>query len=69
MRYFLARLDDHAREREYRFYVTDMLRGFMAPNEIRYADIFKPVETRSAEEIKSSICAKLEVMGNGSEHI
>lgn len=58
MRYFLSRLNEQAREREYRNYVTDVLRIGFGIN-LRYADIWEPAETRTADEIKESIKSKL----------
>ena len=58
MRYFLSRLNEQAREREYRNYVTDVLRIGFGIN-LRYADMWEPVETRTADEIKESIKSKL----------
>ena len=60
MRYFFARLEEQARVRGYRTYVTDALKVFVGA-ETRYADMFEPqkVETRTADEIKESIKNKL----------
>ena len=52
-------MEDQNRERDYRNYVTDILRISFAPNSMRYVDIFKPEETRSAEDIKNQIKGKL----------
>ena len=58
MRYVLARFDQESKDRAYRFYVTDALKGAFGLN-ARYADIYKPEETRTADEIKNSIKEKL----------
>ena len=65
----MARLEDQARVREYRNYVTDMLR-YIVPNGLnieRYADLFNPhpLETRTPEEIKRNIINKLREDGDG----
>lgn len=66
MRYLLARLEDQTRERGYRIYVTDVLRvAFLNEESARYADQFKPLETRTAEEIKQNIIGKIGEL-NGS---
>ena len=60
MRYFFARLEEQARVRGYRNYVTDVLRAFVGAEQ-RYADMYEPqiIETRTPEEIKESIKEKL----------
>ncbi len=58
MRYVYARADETGRERAYRYYVTDALRCAYGLN-IRYADFYKPEDTRTADEIKNSIKDKL----------
>ena len=44
--------------------MTDGLKVLGGLN-VRYADLFKPEEKRSAEDIKQSISAKLEKLGGG----
>lgn len=64
----MAQLEEQARVREYRNYVTDMLR-YIVPNGSsveRYADLFNPPEIRTSEEIKRSIISKLKEDKNGS---
>lgn len=59
MRYLIARVEEQARVRGYRVYVTDALKGLLGA-EVRYADQFDiKIETRTAEEIKESIKEKL----------
>ena len=63
MRYVQARLGEIVRDRTYRIYITDVLRGaLLDPKSPRYADAFNvdyKAETRTAEEIISSIKAKI----------
>ena len=66
MRYAQARYEQYRRDWAYRVYVTDALKIIGGLN-IRYADIFKPEETRTAEEIKSSISDKLRRLGGDNE--
>lgn len=62
MRYVLARYRDFDRENAYRIYVTDVLKGAYGVK-IRYADIFKPEDNRTAEDIKKNISGKLAALG------
>lgn len=50
----------------YRVYVTDALKAQFKLN-IRYADIFKPPEKRTAKEIISGISEKLNSLGGENE--
>lgn len=52
----------YQREQVYRIYVTDALKILGGLNE-RYIDVFKPVETRTAEEIINHIKAGLKKGG------
>ena len=48
------------RERAYRIYVTDALKaGLLGKSAERYADLFKPEEKRTPEEIIDGIRGKL----------
>lgn len=60
MRYVLARTRYEQRDKAYRLYITDALKIIGGLN-IRFADIVAPapVETRTAEQIKSEITSKL----------
>lgn len=58
MRYVYARGDEANRERAYRYYVTDALKCAYGLN-VRYADLFAPVETRTETEIIMGIKEKL----------
>ena len=60
MRYMRERAEEVNRDRVYRIYVTDILRGALAPESERYADYWKPQETRTADQIIGGIRAKLE---------
>lgn len=62
MRYATARYNQNQREEVYRIYVTDSLKHLAGLN-IRYADVFKPEETRTAEEIIDGIKGKLRQIG------
>lgn len=62
MRYVTARFNQYQREEAYRIYVTDGLKHLSGLN-IRYADIFKPEETRTADEIIDGIKGKLRQLG------
>lgn len=62
MRYVIARFNQHQREEAYRIYVTDSLKIIGGLN-IRYADAFKPEETRTAEEIIDGVSNKLRQLG------
>lgn len=53
---------DKRKEELYRIYVTDALKEYLHLN-IRYADLFKPKETRTAEEIIGGISDKLTRLG------
>lgn len=70
MRYFIARLEEQVRVREYRIYVTDALRAMIpgSGNIMRYADAFKPPEKRTPEEIKGNIIQKLKEASDGLIH-
>ena len=60
MRYVIARSEELNRERAYRIYVTDALKvSLLGKTAERYEDLFKPKDTRSAEEIVSGIRKKL----------
>jgi hypothetical protein len=52
----------HNRETAYRYYVTDALK-FLGGLNIRFADTFKPPETRTADEIIGGISGKLQKLG------
>jgi Mg/Co/Ni transporter MgtE len=58
----MARYNQNQREEVYRIYVTDSLKHLAGLN-IRYADVFKPEETRTAEEIIDGIKGKLRQLG------
>ena len=64
MRYVIARINEHDREQAYRIYVTDALK-IIGRIDQRYYDFVRPtkVETRTAEEIISSISEKLKKAG------
>lgn len=62
MRYATARFNQNQREWAYRIYVTDSLK-FLAGLNIRYADAFKPEETRTADEIIEGVRGKLRQLG------
>ena len=62
MRYVIARVNQNQREEAYRIYVTDSLKIIGGLN-IRYADIFAPEETRTAEEIIDGVKDKLRQLG------
>ncbi len=68
MRYAQARYEQYRREWAYRVYVTDALKILGGLN-IRYADIFKPEEKRSAEQIIGGISEKLNGLGGENEPI
>ena len=61
MRYVLARLAQQQRDWAYRIYVTDSLK-YLAGLNIRYADLFVPEETRTADEIIDGIRDKLQMI-------
>lgn len=62
MRYVTARYNENQRELAYRIYVTDSLKSYLGLN-IRYADIFSPEETRTAEEVIDGVKDKLRQLG------
>lgn len=62
MRYATARYNQNQREWVYRIYVTDGLKHLAGLN-IRYVDVFKPEETRTADEIIGGIKDKLRQLG------
>lgn len=62
MRYVMARYYQHRRDWAYRIYITDGLK-FLAGLNIRYADLFLPEETRTAEEVITGIKGKLRRLG------
>lgn len=67
MRYVMARIESEVNCQTYRIFVTDYLKGigrFQGQRYIEYlADLKKPVETRSSEEIISNIKTKLSQLG------
>lgn len=64
MRYAKARLEQEKREFAYRIFLSDCI-GHLVGLNVRYVDLIdqKPVETRTAEQIKTDICAKLAKIG------
>ena len=64
MRYVESRCKLSDQETTYRIYVTEALRGLANMN-VSYIELIKPaaVETRSSEEIVTSISAKLSLLG------
>lgn len=54
------------KEELYRAYVTDALKAIGNLN-IRYMDYFKPVETRTSDEIIDNIKNKLNTLGGNKE--
>lgn len=62
MRYATARYNQNQRDWVYRIYVTDALKVLGGLN-IRYADVFGPEETRTADEIIDGIKDKLRQLG------
>lgn len=62
MRYATARYNQNQREWVYRIYVTDGLKHLAGLN-IRYADVFAPEETRTAEEVIEGVKNKLRQLG------
>lgn len=50
------------RETAYRYYITDALKILGGLN-IRFADLFKPEETRTSDEIIGGIKDKLQKLG------
>lgn len=64
MRYAQARYEKNTRDWAYRVYVTDSLKVIGGLN-IRYADLFRPEENRTAEEIIGNIKDGLNKLGGG----
>jgi hypothetical protein len=62
MRYVEARYNLYNRDLAYRYYVTDGLKAIGGLN-IRFADLFKPAETRTSDEIIGGIKDKLQKLG------
>lgn len=62
MRYVTARYNQNQRDWAYRIYVTDGLKHLASLN-IRYADLFKPEETRTADEVIDGMKDKLRQLG------
>jgi len=62
MRYVEARFSQYQRDWAYRIYVTDSLKHLAGLN-IRYADVFAPEETRTAEEVIDGVKDKLRKLG------
>ena len=62
MRYVEARYNLYNRDLAYRYYVTDALKVLGGLN-IRFADLFKPEETRTSDEIIGGIKNKLQKLG------
>lgn len=62
----MAKRTDRRKEFYYRTYVTDAMKVGWSLN-MRWVDLIneKPIETRSAEEIKDSIKAKIRGLSNG----
>ena len=65
MRYVYARGYAMNRERAYRYYVTDALKCAYGLN-VRYADLFKPEDTRTADEIITDMKSKLSELKDGN---
>lgn len=67
MRYVMARIETDVKCQTYRVFVTDYLKGigrFQGPRYIeRLADLKKPIETRSSDEIIDNIKNKLSQLG------
>ena len=61
MRYVMARFEQYERDWTYRIYVTDSLKALAGVN-MRYADLFAPEETRTADEIIDGVKDKLRLM-------
>lgn len=66
LRYAQARYKQYERDWAYRVYVTDGLKVLGGLN-IRYADLFKPEEKRTAEDIIGNISGKLKKLGGKNE--
>lgn len=58
----VAAFSEYKKEEAFRYYLTDALKAKWQLN-IRYADLFKPQETRTAEQIIKGISAKLNALG------
>lgn len=67
MRYVKARIESEINCQTYRIFVTDYLKGigrFQGPRYIEHlADLKKPIETRSSDEIIDNIKNKLSQFG------
>lgn len=67
MRYVTARIESELNCQTYRIFVTDYLKGigrFQGQRYIEYlADLKKPIETRSSDEIIGNIKNKLSQFG------
>lgn len=57
---------EYKKEELYRAYITDALKA-MGNLNVRYMDYFKPIETRTADEIISGISGKLSNLGGNKE--
>lgn len=68
MRYALARWNLYLREEVYRIYMTDAVK-YMGNLNMRYIDYFKPIETRTPEDIIENIRAGLERIGGNGESV
>lgn len=62
--YCVSAFLERRKEELYRIYVTDALKAQFRLN-VRYADILKPAETRTSEEIIEGIKGKLKNLGEG----
>ena len=58
----VSALFEYRKEELYRTYITDALKAHFRLN-IRYADLLKPPETRTSEEIIDNIKGKLSRLG------
>lgn len=56
------------REEVYRIYMTDAVK-YMGNLNTRYIDYFKPIETRTPEDIIANIRAGLERIGGNGESV
>ena len=59
MRYVIARSEEIYRDRAYRIYMSDGIRALSGQKIDRYADLFKPEEKRTPQEIITGIRNKL----------
>lgn len=59
MRYVFARITHTEREETYRIFVTDGLNALLGGKNMRYADLLKPKDNRTAEDIISNIKEKI----------